>query len=89
MATNIIAAADARYSFFEILEKVAKLRQIFTITKRGTAKAVIMSADEFEEWAETLELMANPKTVKGIKKGLKELKTGKFVNHNNIFGKRK
>ena len=87
MTTNIIAAADARASFFEILERASKLRQIFTITKKGTAKVVIMSAEEFEEWAETLEIMANPKTVKGIKKGLKELKSGKYVKHDDVFGK--
>jgi prevent-host-death family protein len=82
MATNIIAAADARFNFFELLEK---LRQVFTITKRGTAKAVIMSADEFEEWAETLEIASNPKTVKGIKKGLKEIRSGKHLKHGDVF----
>lgn len=50
-------------------------------------KAVIMSADEFGEWAETLEIMANPKTVKGIKKGLKELKAGRHLKHSDIFQK--
>ena len=85
MTKTVIAAAEARSSFFDILEKVSKLRQIFTITKKGTAKAIIMSADEFEEWAETLEIMARPKTVRGIKKGLKELKTGKFMKHQDIF----
>lgn len=87
MSSNVMAAADARAAFFEILEKVSKLRQIFTITKKGTARAVIMSADEFEEWAETLEIMATPRTVKGIKKGLRELKTGRHLTHDKVFGK--
>ena len=88
MASQVITAANARSIFFEILDKVSKLRQVFTITNKGRAKAVIMSADEFEEWAETLEIMAHSKTVKGIKKGLKELKSGKHVSHNEIFKKR-
>ncbi len=88
MTTNIIAAADARSIFFKILEKVSKLRQVFTIRKKGRGKAVSMSADEFEEWAETLEIMASPKTVKGIKKGLKEFKSGKYLRHDDIFKKR-
>lgn len=89
MTTTIIAAADARSIFFEILEKVSKLRQVFTITKKGTARAVIMSADEFEEWAETLEIMASPKTVRGIKKGLKEFESGKYLKHGDVFKKRR
>ncbi len=87
MTSQVITAATARSIFFEILDKVSKLRQVFTITKKGTATAVIMSADEFEEWAETLEIMAHSKTVKGIKKGLKELKSGKHVSHKEIFKK--
>ncbi len=88
MTTRVVTAANARSIFFEILDKVSKLRQVFTITKKGTATAVIMSADEFEEWAETLEIMAHQKTAKGIKKGLKELKSGKHVSHSEIFKKR-
>lgn len=82
-----MAAAEARASFFELLEKVSKLRRIFTITNKGTAKAVIMSAEEFEEWAETMEILASKKTVRGIKKGVKEIKTGKYVRHGEVFGK--
>lgn len=88
MTTNVIAAADARATFFDILEKASKLRMIFTVTKKGTAKAVIMSADEFEEWAETIEIMASPRTVRGIKKGLKEIKSGRHVSHAEVFKKK-
>lgn len=88
MTTNVIAAADARATFFDILEKASKLRAIFTITKKGTAKAVIMSADEFEEWAETLEVMSRSRTVRGIRKGLRELKSGKSVRHGDLFKKK-
>ncbi len=48
-----------------------------------------MSADEFEEWAETLEIMAAPRTVKGIKKGLKEMKAGKHIKHSDLFPSRR
>ena len=34
-----------------------------------------MSAEEFESWVETLELMSNPKAVKALEQGLKEAKS--------------
>ena len=34
-----------------------------------------MSAEEFESWIESLELMSNPKAVKTLEKGLKEAKS--------------
>ena len=74
-----IAANEARSNFYQILDEVAdKLRQ-FTITLRGKTQAVIMSAEEFAGWQETLEIMADKKLKKEIKNGWGEIKTGRGV----------
>lgn len=74
-----IAANEARSNFYQILDEAAdKLRQ-FTITLRGKTRAVIMSAEEFAGWQETLEIMADKKLKKEIKNGWGEIKRGKSV----------
>lgn len=70
-----IPASEARTNFYELLSETGdKLRQ-FTITLRGKAKAVMMSAEEFASWQETLEIVSDKKLVNSIKRGLKEGKT--------------
>jgi hypothetical protein len=49
------------------------------VTKNGRPKAVVMGADEFESWVETLELLSNQKAVKSLKQGLKESKPEIFT----------
>jgi prevent-host-death family protein len=76
---NTLLANEARDNFYQILEEAdTKLRQ-FTITLRGKAKAVIMSAEEYAGWLETLELMTDKATIKRIDLGQKELKAGKGI----------
>ena len=70
-----IPANQARSNFYRILDEAEeKLRQ-FTITLRGRTKAVIMSAEEYASWQETLEVICDKKLVQSIKKGLKSRKT--------------
>lgn len=77
---NIISTTQARKNLFSIVEDVATPDTFYTLTERGKAKAVIMSAEEFESWAETLELLYMfPNLKKDIKQSQKEFKEGKFV----------
>jgi prevent-host-death family protein len=84
--SKTISLKEARNRFSTIVEKVGRLSERYVVTKNGTPKAVVMSADEFESWMETLELLANPKAVKALEQGLKEAKAGKFRSFKDAFG---
>jgi prevent-host-death family protein len=81
-----IPLKEARARFSELVDKADRLTERYVITKNGSPKAVMMSAQEFESWVETLELMANPKAVKALEQGLKEAKTGKLRRFEEVFG---
>ena len=84
--SKTIPLKEARQQFSSIVDKVGRLRERYVVTKNGTARAVIMSAEEFESWVETLEFMSNPKAVKALEQGLKEAKAGKFRSFKEVFG---
>lgn len=84
--SKTIALKEARNRFSAIVERVDRLSERYVVTKNGVPKAVVMSADEFESWMETLELLANPKAVKALDQGLKEAKAGKFRSFEEAFG---
>ncbi len=81
-----IPLKEARAKFSSLVDKADRLSERYIVTKNGTPKAVVMGADEFESWVETLELMANPKAVKALDQGLKEAKAGKFRSFKDVFG---
>jgi len=74
-----ISATEARAKFFDILEKIEKAGTPITITVNGVPRAVLMNAEDFDSWAETLEIMSDPELVKSIEESKKELREGKYV----------
>lgn len=84
--TKIISLKEARDRFSDLVDKADRLSERFVVTRNGLPKAVVMSAEEFDSWVETLEFMSNPKAVKALEQGLKEAKAKKFRSFKEAFG---
>ena len=66
---NTLSITEARGNIFNIADEAQKRGVHFTLTEHGRPKAVLMSADEFESWQETLEVIAE---FPDLKKDIKE-----------------
>ncbi|MCC2640237.1 MAG: hypothetical protein K0S45_650 [Nitrospira sp.] len=84
--TKTLSLKQVRSRFSSLVEKADRLSARFIVTKNGTPKAVVMGAEEFESWVETLELLSTPKAVKSLEQGLKEAKAGKLRSFKDVFG---
>lgn len=80
------SATEVRKDFFDILDQVERSGVPYTITKAGKPVVVMMSAEEYESWQETLDIMSDPELVKGIKEGLDDLKHGRTSTYEQVFG---
>jgi prevent-host-death family protein len=71
--------SEARKRIFQIADEVEKRLNHYTLTEKGRPKAVIMSAEEFESWQETLEVEREfPDLKKDIKETDRAVKTGEY-----------
>lgn len=84
-----LPATEVRKNFFDILDEVSQTNIPYTITVKGKPKAVIMNADEYDSWQETLEIMNDPELVKGIEEGKKDLQEGKYITLDEYMAKNK
>jgi len=74
-----IPISEARKKIFEIAKEVQKPNNYYTLTEKGRPKAVIMSAEEFESWQETMEVMREfPDLDKDVKEADRAVKTGEY-----------
>ena len=74
---TIMSITEARKKIFKIAKDVQKPSRHYILTEKGRPKAVIMSAEEFESWQETLEVMREfPDLDKDVKKIDKAVKGG-------------
>jgi len=73
--STTLPANEARTNFYQILDEVGNNLRQFTISHRGKPNAIIMSADEFGSWQETMEILSNKKLLASIEKALATNKT--------------
>lgn len=54
-----ISISEARKRIFDIAEEVQAPHKVYTLTADGKPKAVIMSAEEYESWVATMDVLAD------------------------------
>src|SRR5437868_8836020 len=77
-----LSISEARSRIFDIAEQVQQPNIYFTLTDKGRPKVVVMSAEEFESWQETLEVAIQfPNLKKDLAKVDKDIKSGNYKNY--------
>ena len=77
-----LSISEARKRIFQIADAVQKPHLHYTLTENGRPKAVIMSAEEFESWQETLEVMQEcPGLDKDIEEAEEDIRSGAYLNY--------
>lgn len=82
-----LTVTEAKSHFLELIRNADKRLERFLITKQGKPSAVLMNADEFEGWLETLEIMSDKKALKEIRQARKELEQGKAKSFKVVVGR--
>lgn len=82
---NTISISEARKKIFNIADEVQTPNKHYTLTERGRPKAVIMSAEEFELWQETLDTIKDfPNLDKEVTETEKAFKTGEYKSWSTL-----
>ena len=76
-----ISISEARKRIFEIADEVQAPNKVYTLTSDGKPKVVLMSAEEYESWLETMEVLSEfPDIKKDIKETEEAFSTGEYKN---------
>ncbi len=72
-----IPLSEAKSQLSGLVEQVRALEGQVMITRNGRPAAVLVSAEEFERWKETIEVRGDAALMKEIRAGLRALKSRK------------
>ena len=75
---------DARKDLSKVLDEVESAHEHVLITRQGRPSVVVMSADEFESWQETLEILADPDTMASLKRAERDIKAGRVTPYAEV-----
>ena len=80
-----LSISEARKRIFEMAEKVQKPSTHYILTEKGRPKVAFMSAEEFESWQETLEVIRDfPDLEKDIKEVKRDIKSGAYKKYTSL-----
>jgi len=72
---------EARKKIFDVAKGAQRPGTYYTLTEKGRPKVVIMSAEEFESWRETLDVIQEcPNLDKDVEETNLAVKSGKYKN---------
>jgi len=85
MIEKHVSISSAKTRLLELLRQVEESRENVVLTKNGQPKAVLLSYEDFAGLLETIEILADAKTLRGIKAGLQDVKSGRVVRFEDAF----
>ncbi len=86
---DYIPVTKAKSTFLDLIRKIEASDDAIAITKNGVPEAVLMSMKKFQGLFETLEILADEKAMKSIRKSIAEASRGKWVDFDEVFGNEK
>lgn len=87
MATYTLPTTQARSRFLSMVKDAGAAFSRYVITYRGKPEAVMMGAEEFDGWLETLEIAQSPSWRKALAQARREERSGKRLSYEEVVGR--
>lgn len=71
---KVLSLSEVKMKFSEFIEEVSSRDEEITVTRNGKPVAVIVSAEEFDSWEESIAIRSDDEFMAEIRKGIGELK---------------
>jgi len=82
---DYIPVTKAKAAFLDIIRKIEGSEDAIAITKNGVPEAILLSMKKFEGLLETLEILSDEKSMKSIRKSIREAKASKWIDYDEVF----
>ena len=76
--TKYITATQARKNFFKLMDLLRSSGTTVMITHQDKPPVVMISAEEWEGWMETLDILSDPKEAEELRTAIREYESGKM-----------
>lgn len=82
---DYIPITRAKTTLLDIIRKIEGSDDAIAITKNGVPEAVLLSMSRFEGLVETMDIFSDEKTMKSIRKSIREARDGKWLDFDEVF----
>lgn len=75
--THTITLKELRPDLPKVVENIDEKWERYIVTKHGKPSIVMLSVEDYESLMETLDILADPRAVKNLKRGEEDLRKGR------------
>lgn len=72
-----VSITKAWNKLLDLIRNIELRHQVVAITRDGVPTAVLLSMDQFERLMETIEILSDSKSLRSLKRSLKQAEAGK------------
>ncbi len=84
---RFIPITEAKNRLLDLVRNLQAKDDIVAITKNGVPAAVLLSVERFEGLLETIDILSDEKAMTSLRRSLREARAGRWVSHEEVFGK--
>jgi len=82
---KIIPVTKAKKELLDIIKQMREDDSTITVTKNGVAVGVLMTPNRYEGIMETLEILADTKTLRALAASRRDFKAGRTRTHEEVW----
>lgn len=82
--TRTLPITTIRQNLPKLVKNASKKMDSYIITVNGVPAAILMSVVEYESWQETNEILSDPKLLKDIREGEKDIREGRVYDWEDV-----
>ena len=82
-----IPVTKAKANLLDLVRKIKDSDDTIAITKNGMPEVVLISMNKFQGLLETMEILADEKAMKSIRKSIQEAERGMWVDFDEVIAK--
>lgn len=84
---QFIPISKAKNRLLSLIRELEQHQEAITITRDGVPAAVLLSMDHFRGLLETIEILSDSKTMRSLRRSLKQAERGEWLSHGEVFDK--
>ena len=85
MLNQYIPVTRAKTNLLDLVRKIKESDETIAITRNGVPEAVLISMNKFQGLLETMEILADEKAMKSIRKSIREADNGQWIDFEEVF----
>ena len=84
---QFLSVTEAKNRLLDLIRNLRSRQEIVAITRDGVPAAVLISMDQFEGLMETIEILGDERTMRSLRKSLRQAERGKWFDDDATFGR--